>query len=114
MAVYDDLADERLRIFDRGVEPTLLGSESVLHERPVSYRYGDIVSPHINFQEPLILEDQHFVDCIRKGGTPLSDGASGIAVIEVLEAIDRALATGRSVDLTPARQPTLVPALLKR
>ena len=97
MAVYDDLAEERLRIFDCGVEGGGDSETPAPFERPVSYRYGDIVSPHIHFEEPLTLEDRHFVDCIRKRAAPLSDGHSGMAVVAVLEAIDRALATGRDL-----------------
>ena len=99
MAVYDDLAEERLRIFDRGVEggPGDGGEAPAPFERPVSYRYGDIVSPHIHFEEPLALEDRHFVDCIRKRTSSLSDGASGMAVVAVLEAIDRSMASGRDL-----------------
>jgi predicted dehydrogenase len=98
MALYDDLADERLRIFDRGIERGATSGQP-LHERPVSYRYGDIVSPHINFQEPLVLEVEHFIECILSGERPLSGGASGVAVIKVLEAIDRSLASGHGVDV---------------
>lgn len=101
MAVYDDLAEERLRIFDCGVEGGVEGrgasEQPAPFERPVSYRYGDIVSPHIHFEEPLALEDRHFVDCIRRRALPMSDGNSGMAVVAVLEAIDRAMATGRDL-----------------
>ena len=58
MAVYNDLVEEQLRIFDRGV---MRPEESSSFERPLSYRYGDIVSPWIDFKEPLALEVQHFV-----------------------------------------------------
>ena len=70
-------------------------------EQPVSYRYGDIVSPHIHFEEPLVLEDRHFVECIRSRSTPLSDAASGMNVVAVLEAIDRSLATQRPLEVEP-------------
>ena len=69
MAVYNDLAEERLRIYDRGVE--FEDASSATHERPLSYRYGDILSPHIQFHEPLSLEDRHFVECIRTGAAPV-------------------------------------------
>jgi predicted dehydrogenase len=112
MAVYDDLAEEKLRIFDRGVEgvPTFLGKKAPLHAMPISYRYGDIVSPHIDFQEPLMLEDRHFVECIRDRLPPRSDGASGAAVVAVLDAIDRSIIAGRAVEMTPLfpRQPVPV------
>jgi predicted dehydrogenase len=100
MAVYDDLAEEKLRIYDRGVDQKdeAVG-DTPDHQMPISYRYGDITSPHIAFQEPLVLEDQHFIDCVRSGARPTSDGASGLAVISVLDAIDRSLSTGKAVDV---------------
>jgi predicted dehydrogenase len=95
MAVYNDLAEERLRIYDRGVE--FEEAASATHERPLSYRYGDILSPHIQFQEPLLLEDRHFVECIRTGAQPQCDGLSGLQVVSVLEAADRSLQAGGAV-----------------
>jgi predicted dehydrogenase len=109
MAVYNDLLEESLRIFDRGVERA--NRELPSHERPLSYRYGDIISPHIPVEEPLTLEDKHFIDCIRSGSVPDTDGRNGLAVIAVLEAIDRSMRTGGPVkveyplgmgDATPA------------
>jgi len=111
MAVYDDIAEEKLRIYDRGVDhedpPGSDGTPD--HQRPVSYRYGDIVSPHISGQEPLVLEDQHFIDCARSGARPSSDGIAGLQVISVLDAIDRSLATGNSVKVETA--PLALPPL---
>jgi predicted dehydrogenase len=97
MAVYNDMAEERLRIFDRGVERPAQTNAS--YERPLSYRYGDIISPHIRFEEPLALENQHFVECIRNGSRPQTDGQSGLAVVAVLEAADQALRTGTRLDV---------------
>jgi predicted dehydrogenase len=112
MAVYDDLAEERLKIFDRGVErgadPGANGAAQ--HQMPVSYRYGDIVAPHIALQEPLVIEDQHFVDCIRNSVAPSSGGEAGLSVMMVLDAIDRSLLTGARVELRAAQKPTLMTA----
>lgn len=115
MAVYNDMAEERLRIFDRGVERP--EETEATYERPLSYRYGDIISPHIRFEEPLALENQHFVDCIRNGTTPQTDGRSGLAVVAVLEAVDRALGTGTCREVTwpePADSWLEAPAELPR
>jgi predicted dehydrogenase len=95
MAIYNDLIEERLRIFDRGID--LCEQSTASFERPLTYRYGDIVSPHITFQEPLSLELKHFIDCVRDGAPPETDGYNGLAVIAVLEAIDEAVATGATV-----------------
>jgi predicted dehydrogenase len=92
MAVYDDLADdERIRIYDKGVV-TPDGEE--LGAVPMSYRYGDITSPFIDFQEPLMIQDRHFVECCRSGERPMTDGSNGLAVIRVLEAATASLREG--------------------
>jgi predicted dehydrogenase len=98
MAVYNDLsATERLRIFDRGVEP--IDEALELHQMPLNYRYGDIVSPYIPFEEPLAVEDRHFLDCVLNRKLPLTDGRSGAVVVAVLEAASEALRTGFTVTL---------------
>ena len=95
MAVYDDLAEERLRIYDRGVDCM---DGIPLHERPPLYRYGDIIAPHIRTDEPLAVQAKHFVDSIREHTDPETNGARSLAIVTVLEAIDRSL-----------RERTLVP-----
>jgi predicted dehydrogenase len=57
----------------------------------MSIRTGDIVIPKIPMQEPLRLECQHFVDCVRTGATPLSDGRNGLLVVQLLEAAQASL-----------------------
>ena len=57
----------------------------------MALRFGDISMPHIEMQEPLRLECQHFLDCIRSGQCPLSDGYDGLRVLQVLEAGQRSL-----------------------
>ena len=54
-------------------------------------RFGDVVIPHVNMVEPLKLECQHFVECVRQGKTPLSDGRDGLRVVRVLEAAQESL-----------------------
>jgi predicted dehydrogenase len=90
MAVYNDLVEERLQIFKRSEETSSF-------KRPRSSRCGDIVSPRIDFKEPLALEVEHFVHCVQRGIPPRIDGKSGLTVIAVLEAIDEAIATGAVV-----------------
>lgn len=115
MAVYDDVAEEKLRIYDRGVicPDEGFANGSKLHEIPASYRQGDIVSPQIQSHEPLRLEDQHFVDCIRQRTNLLSDGTSGAAVVAALEAIDQAVKSGQSVMIEPHMETSeILPRLL--
>jgi hypothetical protein len=56
-----------------------------------SYHYGDAYIPYIKQDEPLKLECQHFVDCIRQGTTPITDGRLGLEVVRILEAASNSL-----------------------
>ena len=89
MAVCDDLDPEsKVKIYDRGfeVEPITSGID---HANPASYtfraRSGDIVCPHIEWKEPVAIECRHFIDTIRSGGVPLTDGLNGLRVVQVLQ-----------------------------
>jgi predicted dehydrogenase len=85
MAVYNDVADqERLRIYDKGVEAA--EQQGDFHGPNISYRYGDIFSPFIAMHEPLAVQDEHFLECVRLGERPNSDGENGLAVVKVLQA----------------------------
>lgn len=110
MAVYDDLADQdRLRIYDKGVVASA-GDDA--RNSPVSYRYGGIFSPYMSIQEPLRVQDEHFVECVRSGLRPRTDGENGLAVVRVLEAAARSCvavprsgcAMARSIPNEPSRR----------
>jgi predicted dehydrogenase len=96
MAVYDDMSDnERIRVYDIGVDPADPDDHGESHAMPVSYRTGDIVSPFIQFNEPLLVQDSHFIECIRTGTKPNTSGERGLDIVRVLAATDVAEATGR-------------------
>jgi predicted dehydrogenase len=96
MAVYDDLAaEERIRVLDKGV--CLPPDGDNLTQPPMSYRYGDIVVPFVSPDEPLAVQDRHFIDCVTSGAAPLTDGANGLAVVEALEAAELSRRLGRPV-----------------
>lgn len=91
MAVYDDVeATEKIRIYNRGVD--VPDHTSTFDEFQMSYRYGDIVSPHIPWVEPLAVECRSFAAAILEGAPTRSDGRNGLAVVRVLEAADASLA----------------------
>jgi len=98
MVVNNDLVEERIRIYDMGVEPRV-GEFGSMHDLPLEYRYGDVVSPHVPFEEPLAVEDNHFIDCIRTGQRPLSDGVTGLKVVEVIAAAQQSLVEKRSISV---------------
>jgi predicted dehydrogenase len=92
MLVFDDMeASEKIRVYDKGVDG---GGRIVSYSDALTVRSGDIVLPKLSLQEPLRLECQHFVDCIRERKTPLTDGASGLAVVRVLAAAQASLEAG--------------------
>ena len=97
MAVIDDGAGaEKVRLYDKGVVDSYDN-----YGESLAVRSGDIYIPRIAMQEPLRLECSHFVDCIRTGNTPRTDGRSGLAVVRILEAAQRSLHEGgRRVSLT--------------
>lgn len=98
MVVYNDLAaDERIRVHDKGVIHE--ESDGDQTQPPMSYRYGDVISPYLTVNEPLKVEDQHFIDCVISGERPRTHGENGLAVVEVLEAAQRSLREGRSITL---------------
>jgi len=104
MVVYDDVsADAKIRVYDKGVtkkpnSALSLGSYESFGEFQLLLRAGDVLIPRVNFVEPLKVECQHFVDSIRLGQQPVTDGYEGLRVVQVLEAAQQALARSTSVD----------------
>jgi predicted dehydrogenase len=97
MAVYDDMSDnERIRIFDIGVDPGRIDDPHMAHEMPLTYRTGDIISPFVPFREPLAVQDREFVDSVRTGVRSATPGERGLDIVRVLSATDVALATGQT------------------
>jgi predicted dehydrogenase len=105
MAVYDDLAvDERIRVYDKSAIAPGSGDGPLSR---VAYHHGDVVSPFIDFAEPLAVQDQHFVDCIASGARPTTDGHSGLAVVQALECAQISLAEHRPVAMAEVAQSPL-------
>ena len=86
MATFDDMLIEgKLAVYDKGFD------EDARSWGEYITRSGDIFSPRIPNSEPLRLECEHFVECVRSGATPRSDGHSGLRVVRVLERLQRSL-----------------------
>ncbi len=101
MVVFDDLAtEERIRVHHKCVRETEAVSDD-LSQPPMSYQYGDVVTPYLEVKEPLVVEDQHFVDCITQGLAPNTGGDNGLDVVAVLAAAQLSLEEGRRVSLEP-------------
>jgi predicted dehydrogenase len=102
MVVFDDMeASEKIRVYDKGIDRA---GQIVSYGDALSVRSGDILIPKISLQEPLRIECQHFVDCVRERRTPLTDGADGLRVVRVLAAAQQSLDAG-GVPVPVAPQP---------
>jgi predicted dehydrogenase len=95
MLVYDDTEpNEKIKIYDKRVEtPPYYDSFA---EFQYSYHYGDMYCPYIKQEEPLKVECQHFLDCIKSGAKPESSGTEGLKVVQILEAASKSLKNGGS------------------
>ena len=96
--LWNDLeADEKIKIYDRGVN---VESKEGIYNLLVSYRSGDMWAPKVEQKEALHLEVEYFVDCVNRGKKPFNDGRAGLRVVKLLTACDRSLAEGgRIVEL---------------
>jgi predicted dehydrogenase len=89
MLVWNDLeADEKLKIYDKGVT---ISSQQGLYDLLVNYRSGDMWVPQIEQVEALRQELGYFVKCISDDQTPFNDGAAGLRVVKVLQAASESL-----------------------
>jgi predicted dehydrogenase len=97
MATFDDMAlEQKLTIYDKGFDPD-------------ADSYGEYItrsagtsSPAISNREPLRIECEHFVECVRTRERPRSDGRSGLRVVAVLEALQSSLEAGGERRALPA------------
>jgi len=89
MVVYDDIADDKIAIYDKGIDRKAVLGQNMDFDRPLptdfSYRSGDILLPQVSFVEPLRLQAEHFLDCIRMGREPATGIAHARGVVSVLE-----------------------------
>jgi predicted dehydrogenase len=105
MLVYDDVSlDAKIQIYDRGIVDLhdYLESPSSFVEFQFQIRMGNVTFPTLKFDEPLQTECQHFIECVRTGERPITDGADGLKVVRVLEAAQLSLVNGGQTVLLEA------------
>jgi predicted dehydrogenase len=81
---------EKIKVYDSGItidHDDLESRRGLL----ISYRSGDIWSPHVAADEALAVMIKHFADCIRNGCQPLSDGEAGLRIVRILDAAQRSI-----------------------
>jgi len=103
MVVYDDVSDDKIKVYDKGVDRVPKIGERMDYDQSGDYqlihRTGDILLPKIAFQEPLKTEAAHFLQCLRDGQQPLTGPQHARDVVAVLEATQTALKSGSAVTL---------------
>lgn len=89
MLLWNDLeTDEKIKIYDRGVDVT---TQENIYSLLVSYRSGDMWVPKLDRADALRLEAEAFVNCILHDKTPPNDGNAGLRVVRMLEAASKSL-----------------------
>jgi len=89
MVVYDDIAENKIAIYDKGIDRRAILGENMdfdnLQVSSFNYRTGDILIPEVKFAEPLRVEAQHFADCILNSREPLTGLSHARTVVSILE-----------------------------
>lgn len=89
MVVYDDIAEHKIVIYDKGIDRRAILGENMDFDSPrplqFDHRSGDILIPQIKFKEPLRVEAEHFADCIRNSREPLTGLQHARSVVSILE-----------------------------
>jgi len=89
MVVYDDLSEDKIIIYDKGIDSVAVLGKNMEFDSPMyqifKYRSGDIILPKINFEEPLKVEIDHFFDCIENKVPCLTGVSHAMEVVRILE-----------------------------
>ncbi|MDP2688795.1 MAG: Gfo/Idh/MocA family oxidoreductase [Deltaproteobacteria bacterium] len=89
MLVWNDIdADEKIKVYDRGVE---VKSREGIYDLLVNYRSGDMWAPKVDQIEALRHEVEYFANCVMKDERPFNDGRAGLRIVKMLEACDESL-----------------------
>ena len=88
MVVYDDASENKIAIYDKGIDIKAMLCEKMDYENQLfqtfNHRSGDVLLPKINFQEPLKIEIDHFFDCIQNGTNCITGIDHAKIVVEIL------------------------------
>jgi len=88
MVIYDDMAEDKIAIYDKGIDRMAALGDHMDYDHPAAasfnHRSGEVLFPKIKFEEPLKVEIAHFVDCITNGTKCLTDAAHARKVIQIL------------------------------
>lgn len=93
MIIYDDAnTDAKIQLYDKGLDKIPLdGGVESYGDFQLKLRAGDIFIPKINYEEPLKVQCNHFIDCIENGKRPLTDGRHGLKVVKIIAAAEKSI-----------------------
>ena len=93
MVVYDDMAENKIAVFDKGIDRMAVLGENMDFDKPndfqFNHRSGDVVLPKIAWQEPLKVEIAHFIDCIQNGTECITGVEHAKKVVQILSMSER-------------------------
>lgn len=81
IAIVDDLADQKLKIYNTSVK--FDGNKAEVIEQ-------GMYAPTLDIKSPLEQQCLHFAECISQDKTPITDGENGYNVVKLLEQIEGA------------------------
>lgn len=88
MVVYDDTSENKIEVYDKGIDRMAVLGKNMdydnQHFQTFNHRSGDILLPKINFQEPIKVEIDHFIDCIQDGVECITGVEHARKVVEIL------------------------------
>ncbi|MFB6346329.1 MAG: Gfo/Idh/MocA family oxidoreductase, partial [bacterium] len=101
MAVFDDTkSSDKLAIHEKGAHETPPSRDLRQYDGSVDIYEGETVFPPTPSEEPLLRECRHFLDCIKKGDRPITDGYHAVEIINVLQAAEESMkAEGKPVEI---------------
>jgi predicted dehydrogenase len=89
MVVYDDVAEDKIAVYDKGIDRKAVLGEHMDFDRPLStdfsYRRGDVLLPQIDFVEPLRAQAEHFIQCVEARQEPATGITHARTVVSILE-----------------------------
>jgi predicted dehydrogenase len=88
MVVYDDLAENKIAVFDKGIDPLAVLGTSMDFDDPsvqeFNHRSGDVIFPQVDWKEPVKVEIDHFADCVIGGEKCITDAEHAVRVVDIL------------------------------
>ncbi len=94
MVTWNDLMERPIEVYSKHIEREPYYQD--YGEFRLVAKEGEVLIPHIKNMEPLKLQVEHFINCIKDRKKPVSDGESGIKVVKVLEDIENILSKSRA------------------